>query len=129
MPGIFTQDASGKGPGAILNDDYSLNTPAHPASKKKAVMIFATGGGLTNPPAVDGVIASLLAPLQALPVSATVNGEPAKVIYAGGAPLEINGVLQVNIVIPADAPSGPAVPVAIKVGDWTSQDGVTLAIQ
>jgi uncharacterized protein (TIGR03437 family) len=32
-PGLFAQNASGSGPGAILNQDNSLNGPGHPAAK------------------------------------------------------------------------------------------------
>jgi len=32
VPGVFSADASGSGPGAILNSDYSLNTPDNPAT-------------------------------------------------------------------------------------------------
>jgi len=32
-PGLFAQNASGSGPGAILNQDNTLNGPGHPAVK------------------------------------------------------------------------------------------------
>ena len=48
-PAIFAADGSGAGAGAILNQDYSLNTPSTPAAKGSVVMIFATGAGQTDP--------------------------------------------------------------------------------
>jgi uncharacterized protein (TIGR03437 family) len=37
--------------------------------------------------------------------------------------------MQVNVLIPAGAPSGNAVPILFTVGGVTTQSGVTLAIQ
>jgi len=55
-PAIFTLDATGAGPGAILNQDYGVNSPANPAAKGSVVMIYATGAGQTDPPGVDAQI-------------------------------------------------------------------------
>jgi uncharacterized protein (TIGR03437 family) len=38
-------------------------------------------------------------------------------------------MLQVNVRIPANVPSGASVPVTITVGDATSQAGVTVAVK
>ena len=103
--------------------------PSRPAPKGSTIVIFATGAGVTTPASVDGVIAGASPPEPVLPVTATVGGQPAQVTYAGGALFEVNGILQVNIVIPASAPSGPAIPRVIQVGTATSQSGVTIAIQ
>ena len=43
-------------------------------------------------------------PKPALQVSVEINGENAEVTYAGGAPGEVAGMLQVNARIPANAP-------------------------
>ena len=56
-PAIFTVDASGVGPGAILNQDSTVNSPSNPANRGSAVALFATGAGQTNPPGVDGQVA------------------------------------------------------------------------
>ena len=57
VPAVFTQDSSGVGPGAILNQDSTLNTPSSPADKGSIISIFATGAGQTNPLSVDGQLA------------------------------------------------------------------------
>lgn len=128
-PAIFTLNSAGIGPGAILNQDASLNSPSNPADKGSIVALFATGAGQTNPPGQDGQItgATLAKPL--LPVSVQIGGVDATVLYAGAAPGLIAGALQVNAVIPAAAPSGPAVPVVLTIGVANSQTGVTLAIK
>jgi uncharacterized protein (TIGR03437 family) len=51
-------------------------------------------------------------------VQVTIGGQPAEVLYAGEAPFEPVGVLQVNARIPAGV-SGPA-QVSIQVGDVTA---------
>jgi len=37
-------------------------------------------------------------------------------------------VMQVNLVIPAGAPTGSAVPIVVSVGGTPSQTGVTVAV-
>ena len=61
------------------------------------------------------------------PVTATVAGLPATIQYAGSAPGGIYGFTQVNIAIPANAPSG-AQPVVISFGSYSTQPGVTVAV-
>ena len=127
-PGIYTLNQSGTGPGAILNQDLlSVPTPATPAPKGSAVAVYMTGEGLTTGN-VDGVIATA-AKIPVAHVTATVGGIDAQVLYAGAAPGIVNGVMQVNVLIPANAPSGSAVPIVITVGGIPTQTGVTLAIQ
>jgi uncharacterized protein (TIGR03437 family) len=128
-PGLFTLNASGGGPGAFLNQDYSVNSASNPAARGSAVILFATGEGQTNPPGADGKLAADPLPAPLLPVSVTIGGQPAAVLYAGGAPGLVAGVLQVNVRIPEGVTPGPAVPVGLTVGNASSQSGVTLAVR
>jgi uncharacterized protein (TIGR03437 family) len=128
-PAIFSADGSGAGPGAILNQDYSLNSPSNPAAKGSVIMIFATGFGQTNPPGLDGQITGATLPQPLLPVSVTIGGLPAQVLYAGAAPGLISGMVQVNCIVPLNSPSGFTVLIILTVGIATSQPGVTLAMQ
>ncbi|MCX6616678.1 MAG: hypothetical protein NTZ98_11360, partial [Acidobacteria bacterium] len=57
----------------------------------------------------------------------TIGGVPAVVSYSGLAPGFV-GLYQVNAQVPANAPSGTAVPVVVNVGGVAS-NAVTLAIQ
>ena len=130
-PGIYTQNAQGSGPGAILNQNYSVNLPGTPASKGSVVAVYMTGEGYTVG-AVDGTIATgILSPV--LPVSATIGGIPATVVYAGTAPGIITGAMQANVQIPLSAPSGSSLPIVITVGTGagavSTQAGVTIAVQ
>jgi uncharacterized protein (TIGR03437 family) len=129
-PGIFTVDASGRGPGAILNQDQTLNTAANPASVGSVVVIFATGEGQTSPAGTDGKPGASPVPQpMAQPVTATIGGVNAPVLYAGGAPDLVAGVFQVNLKVPEGVATGNAVPVVLNIAGSTSQDNVTLAIR
>jgi uncharacterized protein (TIGR03437 family) len=55
-PGIFTANASGTGPGAIANQDYSTNSPSNPAAQGSTVVLYLTGEGQTIPGGTDGRI-------------------------------------------------------------------------
>jgi uncharacterized protein (TIGR03437 family) len=131
-PGIFSADATGTGPGAILNvhEDRSvaLNTTGEPAPRGSYITVYMTGEGQTNPGGADGLIAVSVLPRPLLKVSATIGGVPATVQYAGGAAYMVAGAMQVNLLVPPDAPTGPAVPLVIQVGDKQSQAGITVAV-
>jgi uncharacterized protein (TIGR03437 family) len=128
-PGIFTLDSSGKGQSAILNEDQSVNSPYRPAARGSVVTLWATGEGQTEPAGVDGKVAAWPPPKPQQPVLVTIGGRPTEIRYAGGAPEMVAGVLQVNARVPEDAPAGLAVPVALKVGEASSQPGVTMAVE
>jgi uncharacterized protein (TIGR03437 family) len=128
--GIFSVDSSGVGQAIALNQDGKLNSALNPAAPGSVVTFMATGAGQWSPAGVDGAIVGagdLARPV--LPVNAMVGGQPAEVQYAGGAPGVVEGVIQVNLQIPATSQTGAAVPLMLQVGDSTSQPGITLAIQ
>lgn len=130
-PALFSANLTGSGGGAILNQDYSLNTSGNPAAIGSVVMIYGTGGGVTNPPSTDGSLAPSAEPFARLalqPVTATIGGVPAQVSYSGGAPGLISGLTQFNVTIPAAVAPGPSVPVVVSVGGYQSQPGLTIAV-
>ena len=127
-PAIFALNASGSGPGAILNADYSLNSASNPVAAAGAILVFATGGGAIAGGATDGALAPGLGSLATQPVTATIGGVAANVLYAGPAPSLVNGVIQVNLQIPPGLAAGPQ-PVVITVGTAPSQKGITAAVK
>lgn len=129
QPALFTLDSSGAGQAAALNQDSSVNGVLNPASRGTVVSLFGTGEGNTSPGGIDGQVANGIIPRPVLPVSASVGGFPAIVLYAGAAPGQVAGMFQVNVRLPSEVASGPAVPVAITVGTKTSPRNVTIAIQ
>jgi uncharacterized protein (TIGR03437 family) len=118
-PGLFN---------AVLNEDSSKNSATNPAAQGSIVVLYGTGAGQTNPAGVDGQIANKVLPKPVLPVTVTIDGKAAKVLYAGGASGEVAGVIQVNVRLPDDIHSG-ALPVVLRVGSGVSQPGITLAVQ
>jgi uncharacterized protein (TIGR03437 family) len=130
LPGIFIADSSGHGQGAIVNQDGTINSSSNPAPAGSIVFIYGTGEGQTNPPGADGKPDGSPAPTPvAQPgMSATIGGTNAQVLYAGGVPGLVAGVLQVNVQIPAGAASGNA-PIQLSLGGQTSQAAVTVAIK
>jgi trimeric autotransporter adhesin len=127
-PGIFTLDASGKGQGAIVNQNGTVNGPTNPAPIGTIVAIYATGEGQTNPPGQDGRIIStdLRKPLQN--VSVKIGGVSVPVVYAGSAPSLVSGALQVNVRL-TGVSSGTTLPIEIDIGNGVSASGVTIAVQ
>jgi uncharacterized protein (TIGR03437 family) len=134
-PALFTSNGSGTGPGAILNQDNSYNGPANPAARGSTVVVYMTGEGQTTPSGVTGKVTTVstsgvgpLTPAPLLLVSALIAGLPALVQFAGEAPGLVSGVLQVNVRVPANAPTGN-VPITISIGTNSSQKGVTVSVQ
>jgi uncharacterized protein (TIGR03437 family) len=125
-PGIFSANASGSGPGSILNQDYTLNGPDNPAAAGSIVVVYATGGGPTNPPAATGSLTAAAASIAA-ETQVTVGGRAAQVLYAGNAGGLVAGVLQINLRLP-DGIEG-TVPVVVTAGGQSSQATVTVSIQ
>lgn len=127
-PGIFTLSTTGTGPGAILNQNYSVNSATNPATRGTAIMVYATGFGVLIPLPTDGQIEQVLATM-ALPVTATIGGVPADVIYAGAAPGLIAGIDQINVRVPSGVTANPAAPILLTMGSFTTQPGVTVSVK
>jgi uncharacterized protein (TIGR03437 family) len=128
-PALFTANASGTGQIAALNQDSSPNSPSNPAAPGDAVVLYATGGGAWTESIPDGQITGshLVAPRA--PVFVSVGKLPAQVLYAGTAPGLVNGALQINFVLPKELIGGPAIPIQVSVGEYTSPPGTTLAVK
>lgn len=136
-PGIFTTDSSGRGQAAALNYNattatYSINSGSNPATKGSTVVLYATGGGATNPlPAQDGLVLSAAGPAPTVnaAVSATVAGDGATVQSATGVPGSLAGLMQVNITVPGSVAAGKTLPVVLVVGGKSSPGTATIAVK
>jgi uncharacterized protein (TIGR03437 family) len=129
-PSVFTANLSGTGQGVIQNQDIvTINSSAKPADKGSVVVIYATGEGQTNPGGIDGQLAAGPPyPSPVNPVTVNIGGIPAEVLYAGAAPTLVAGVMQINVRIPANSPSGDNA-LDVVVGGVHSQPGVTVAVK
>lgn len=127
-PGVFTADSTGTGPAAALNQDGQLHTAQNPARAGDIIVLYATGEGQTSPPGVDGALSDFPYPAPIQKVSVTIGGFDAAILYAGAAPGQIAGLMQINARIPLGVAPG-AVPVSIRIGNNTSQTGVTIVVR
>jgi uncharacterized protein (TIGR03437 family) len=127
-PALFTADSSGKGQVSAVNQGATpfVNGSAHPANAGTFVELFATGGGATSPASQDGALAAGPASLTQAAI-VTIGGQAATVAYAGAAPGSPNGVVQINVQIPAGLSAGQS-PVVLQIGNATSPAGTTIAV-
>jgi uncharacterized protein (TIGR03437 family) len=137
-PAMFTDTQTGKGQGAIINagpralSPGTPNSPENPAPQGSAISIFATGGGVYNQPFTpnqDGVISLGASGPPAAPVSLTIGGKTANVIYAGAAPYAVPGVIQVNAVVPNGIGSGSQAVVLTIGNNNNASQQVTVAVK
>lgn len=129
-PGVFTTAQQGRVQGAVLNQDSVPNGVNAPAARGSVIQVFATGEGVVTPPLQTGSVTSgIHVPLGR--VTATVNGLPADVLFAGSAPGAVAGLFQVNLRVPQfELATMPAtVAVRISVAGIESQRGVTVVVK
>ena len=108
---------------AAVNQDGTVNSRLNPAKLGSIVSIFASGGAVYG---TDGVVAGADSlPGPALPVSVILSGTGATlpILYAGQAPEEITGLMQVNFQLPASASSPGSVTVYFYVGGVSNSWG------
>ena len=128
-PALFTSSGLGTGQAAALNQDGSVNSAANPAPTGSIVTLYATGLGQTTPAGEDGAVPSKVLPQPELPVSVTICGLPAYVVYAGAAPGIVEGVFQINVRIPPLAEPSSIALVVLQVGRAVSPADVWIAVQ
>jgi len=112
-PGIFSSGLlfGGAEPyAAAVNQDGTINSPQNPAPAGSVVSLFVTGLGTVTPSLPDGAITPYPPPKQDLTASVLFqwNGlnpgdffeTAGTVLYAGPAPLEVEGLGQINVQLP-----------------------------
>jgi uncharacterized protein (TIGR03437 family) len=130
-PALFSLDASGSGPGAILNAvtyapaPFLVETQQNAgADKQTRLSLYGTGiryaGNPTHDPSAANVAAQVTAQTRnASGPNFNLNVEYAGVEYAGAAP-GFFGLDQINIVIPPDLDGAGPVSVAISAENGAS---------
>jgi uncharacterized protein (TIGR03437 family) len=144
LPGLFTNDYSGLGQAAALNQDTvngqtvitrngplnpAASPPTQPATRGSYVLLYATGEGQTSPPSVDGRIATSILPAPVLSCSVSIGGIAVTPASCGATPNSTAGELQVKAQVPTGVTPGNNVPVQVTIGSVTSPAGVTIAVQ
>lgn len=98
-PALFTRAANGLGRALVFNSSFQQ---ANAPKSGDTIVLYATGLGVTVPPAQTGAGGSASTPLNQAGVTPSVNigGKNATVLFAGLAPSFV-GVYQLNVVVPA----------------------------
>lgn len=104
-PGIFTLGSPDAG--AVLNPEYSINSPTTPVARGQYLAIYATGLGAVSLQGSLSVVTT--------PVTVVLGTQEVPATFAGLAP-GFAGLYQVNVVIPAAIPPGLSVPLTLKQG-------------
>ncbi len=120
-PGIFLEN----GRGAILNQDYSLNTPQNPATAGTVVQVFFTGQGSVTPALGTGAPAPLTLATTNATTTSTIGPAPAMLVFSGLAP-GIVGLGQANVMVPNLATDD--YPLVLTVNGVASNSG-TVAVK
>jgi uncharacterized protein (TIGR03437 family) len=138
-PGLFTATGTGTGQIAALQYDtqgnQSYNLAATPAKAGWTLVLYLTGEGTVSPLPADGAVTVYNAsanPPVPVPVvtkpTVTIGGQPATVSFYGEAPNLVSGVLQMNVIVPAGAGTGPQ-QISVTLGAASTQAGATVALQ
>ncbi|MEO7143294.1 MAG: CHRD domain-containing protein, partial [Bryobacteraceae bacterium] len=122
-PVIFYDTVGGL---VIKNSDYSLVRPANPATAGDVLIVYVTGLGVTVPPLSTGLLVPTDTFYDTVPVTATVGGQSAGVLYSIASP-GFAGLYQVAIQIPLGSAGGNQ-PLALSIGNAAS-NRVNIAIQ
>ncbi len=125
QPAVYTQNQSGTGPGIIVN----ASSPGNPPKAGDVIVLYCNGLGAVSPPVPTGTPAPSEEPLARVvnPVTMTIGGVTAQVLFAGLAP-GYPDLYQVNAVVPAGLTPGNNVPVVLSVAGQGSPP-VTMATQ
>jgi uncharacterized protein (TIGR03437 family) len=135
-PGLFTFAGLGQGQAAVLNQDYSINGTKNAAARGSTIQIFATGLGELGvfPPQQDGMVATnspILLTDETWRVD--IGGQPAVVTYAGTSPGSIDGLVQINAIIPPTVGTGSAISITASIGpaaqSHETQTGATVCVK
>jgi len=132
-PGIFLLSSAGQAAALIANTASIVASAAafpgsRPAQPGEYITIYCTGlGAVTNQPATGALSGTgTLSYTSTGPITVSIGGVAAPVSFSGLAPGYL-GLYQVNVQVPAKAPTGPAVPLTISTGGMTSNQA-TIAV-
>ena len=137
-PGIFSYNGTGTGQAAIAEYDATgkyigINSASLPAQPGWILSVYMTGEGVLVPGATDGAVTMVLPAPPYLPQPLSVpivriGNQPCSLAGYGDASGLVSGVLQVNVIVPPGAGSGP-VSLSVSLGGNSAQAGMTVALQ
>ena len=129
-PGIITLNGYGTGDAAIINyRTGKVVSSSNPATAGDVLELYAEGAGVTAPAFGDGVLIGSTLPYPVNPMTLLIDGNAVPTTYIGGAPADVNGVLQVNFVVPSGLATGEhQIQLTGATAASVVQTGATLAI-
>jgi uncharacterized protein (TIGR03437 family) len=117
--GIFTRNQAGSGPGIVQNynsaTDQPVNALTAPVRPGQVMILWGTGLG---PVDYDDAQLPRVGDLN-VDVQVVVEKKSARILYKGRSP-QFPGIDQINFEVPADAPVGCHVPLAVRAGGVVS---------
>ncbi|MGH9672088.1 MAG: S8 family serine peptidase, partial [Bryobacteraceae bacterium] len=121
-PGIFeyTEPSTGRLIAAALDEGFNVIGTPRPAVRDRFIQLYVNGLGPVDntPPTGEPSPAQPLSPSRVQPV-VTFGGSQGEVIFAGLAPFNV-GLYQINVRVPAGAPTGLQ-PVVVSAGGLSSK--------
>ena len=128
---VFTKDLTGKGAGIVVgvkaDGTQFLVDAANPLREGDVAVIYCAGLGAVSPAVPAGSAAPLTSLSSATnPVTATMGGQSAQVLFAGLAP-GFAGLYQVNAIVPSGITPGNNVTLLLTSAGQTSSP-VTVAV-
>src|SRR5580658_497340 len=113
---------------AFENANFSLVTASNPAHVGDVLVFYTTGMGQTTPTLVTGQVVPLGPPYyDTAPVTVTVGGLNATVIYSIAAPPYVAGLYQMAITVPAGV--GPGNQPVVATSGGIQSNTVTIVVQ
>lgn len=115
--------------GSIVQPENAFpGSVSQPAKLGGVVTLFANGLGPVDPEVLSGTNSLDTLRTATVPVTVTVGGAEAQVLFAGLTP-EFVGLYQINIIVPFGVVPGDEVPVVVTQGGVTSRTDVTIAVR
>ncbi|HEX4274822.1 MAG TPA: hypothetical protein VHZ74_05680, partial [Bryobacteraceae bacterium] len=130
-PGSFIVNPLPAPGSAVVNQDGTLNSPTNAAPVGSIVTLYGTGLGPEAAAPADGSLTQLPLPALASPVEVhfmrpgkfgpgTITppiDTAGEISYAGPAPLEVSGLVQINVRVPSVPPGAFTVGVRVRLPD------------
>ena len=128
-PSILSVSGRGSGQGLIFNAITGMRADTNsPAAAGDYLVIYALGLGAVTPPiAVEDGAPPSPYEYAVAPVTVTVGGIPATVLFAGMTPGYV-GLYQVNVAMPGGVTPGSQVPVTVSVAGKSGAGAITIAV-
>ncbi len=124
VPRLFA--VAGTQQALALNQDGSVNLSANPAVAGSVISVFLSGAGEFDQSLTDGQLGPMTGPFP-VPRAGAVYGLIGdccwqNALFAGQAPGQVAGLVQVNLRVPDETPTGPA-RIGVRVGDYFYTQG------